>query len=214
MCSVSSAQFGVRLGYNLNTASAWDDFFSTQENRAQNVFSTSYGIEVDYWTRLKNQRVEFYPYISYYQANTTLSSSLTSLSLRQIGAGLKSHIYFLDFHGDCDCPTFSKQGGLFQKGFFLLAGVGTDFAQKAIGAEAHRDGNIDVRASLGLGLDIGISDLLTITPFVAYQRFFDVSWHEVGSTFGQEQVNVSSTINQLQVGVRIGLRGDYESPRF
>jgi len=187
------AQWGVRVGYNFNKTPGWDEFFSSVESRNQSVFESSLSFEVDYWTRLRNHRIEFYPYLSYHQATTTLAVSQNTLGLRQLGAGLKTHIYLLDLMGDCDCPTFSKQGGFFKKGFFL---------------------NIDVRGTIGLGLDVGINDLLTITPFVAYNRYFDVSWHELGSSFGQPGRNVSSHINQLQIGVRFGIRSDYEKPRF
>jgi len=209
-----SGQWGVRIGYNLNKTPAWDDFFSTVENRNQDVFESSLGFEVDYWTRLKNHRIEFYPYLSYHQATSDLAVSQTGLKLRQLGAGVKTHIYLLDLLGDCDCPTFSKQGGLVKKGLFFLAGVGVDYSQKSIGPESFRDGNIDVRGSIGLGLDLGINDLITISPFVVFQRYFDVSWHELGVSFGQPDRNVSSHINQLQLGIRVGFRPDYDRPRF
>jgi len=206
-------QVGIRIGYNLNDAPEWDNYFRTIDPRLDNVFPTSLSFEVDYWTRLRNKRIEFYPYLSYHQASTNISGE-AFLALRQIGLGLKSHIYLLDFHGDCDCPTFSKQGGVIKKGLFFLAGVGTDFAQKSVLDEPFRDGNIDVRTTIGLGLDLGITDLITISPFFAYQRYFDVSWHEVGRSFNLPQDNVSSSINQIQFGIRIGLRSDYEAPRF
>ena len=212
-CSLAG-QWGVRVGYNLNQTSSWDEFFSTIEGSNQSVFDNSISLEVDYWLRLPNQRIEFYPYISYHRASSNLAISETSLSLRQIGAGLKTHIYLLDLIDDCDCPTFSKQGGLFKKGFFLLGGIGVDFSEKGVANEGFRDGNIDFRGTIGLGLDLGVNDLVTISPFIAFNRYFDVSWHELGNSFGQPGVDVSSHLNQLQLGVRIGFRADYGRQRF
>ncbi len=214
-CSYSlHGQWGVRAGFNINNTSSWDEYFSTVENRPQSVFESSVSFEVDYWTRLRNQRIEFYPYLSFHQATSELAVSRTSLTLRQIGGGVKTHIYLFDLIDDCDCPTFSKQGGLVKKGFFFLGGIGVDFAQKAVADEALRDGNIDVRGTIGIGLDIGLNDLVTISPFVAFNRYFDVSWHEIGNSFGQPGVDASSNINQLQIGVRIGFRPDYGNRRF
>jgi len=207
-------QWGVRAAYNLNNISSWDEYFSTIDNSSQSVFASSISFEVDYWTRLRNQRIEFYPYLSFHQATSDLAVSGTGLRLQQIGGGVKTHIYLLDLIDDCDCPTFSKQGGIVKKGLFLLGGIGVDFARKAVADEALRDGNIDVRGTIGIGLDIGLNDLVTISPFVAFNRYFDVSWHEVGDSFGQPGVDISSSINQLQLGVRIGFRPDYDRPRF
>ncbi len=207
-------QWGLRAGFNLNQASSWDNFFSTVETSNQSVFQTSFSVEVDYWLRLRNQRIEFYPYLSYQQATSELAVSNIDLRLRQIGGGIKTHIYLLNLVDDCDCPTFSKQGGLVKKGFFLLGGIGVDFAQKAVAEETLRDGNIDVRGTIGIGLDIGVNDLVTVSPFIAFNRYFDVSWHEVGASFGQPTTDVSSNINQIQLGVRIGFRPDYNQRRF
>ena len=206
----ANAQFGVRGAYSGNSAPTWNTFFDNIDGRNQSVFSSSYQLTLDYWLRLPNKRIEFYPNISFHQANTTLEGSNIDLQIRQLGAGLITHFYVLDFVGDCECPTFGKDGGILKKGLFLMTGVGADYAQKSIGIEALTDGNIDIKASFGLGVDIGISNLVTVTPFIQYQRYFDVSWHELGIPFGQESRNVSASMNQFQLGIRVGFRPDYK----
>jgi len=207
-------QFGIRASYNLNEAKAWDNFFSDALGRSEDIFSSSMTLSVDYWLRLPNLRIEFYPNISYHQASTTIPNALVGngdldLGLRQMGLGIYTHVYLLDMIGDCDCPTFSKQGGLMKKGFFILAEIGADYSQKNAANLGFTDGNIDFKAAVGLGLDIGVTDLLTVSPFIQYRFYPAVSWHELGPIFSLPDNNVEANLSQIQLGVRVGFRPDY-----
>ena len=205
------SQVGVRVLYNTNSYSDWNDFFRDDANVLGNndrVFSTSVSVSLDYWLRLRDQRIEFYPYISYHQTSTDLTFTNVDLGLRQIGGGINAHIYVLDLIDDCDCPTFSKQGTFFKKGFFLLAGVGADFSTKAVNGD-FRDGNFDATFQGGLGLDIGVTDIITLTPILRYQYYPDISWHELAPEFGLDANNVPSSAGQLGIGLRVGIRLDY-----
>ena len=205
------SQIGISAFYNSNNYAGWNDFFRNDANQITNtdrIFSTSVSVEVDYWFRLRDQRIEFYPYISYHQASTELQFANIDLGLRQIGGGVNTHIYLLDLIGDCDCPTFSKQGTFFKKGFFILAGVGADFSTKAIDGD-FRDGNIDLALQGGLGLDIGVTDVITLTPILRYRYLPSISWHELAPVFGLDNNNVSTSGGQLGIGLRVGIRLDY-----
>ena len=210
-------QFGLRATYNLNNTPEWNEFFSGLSGQVNEALDHSVTYSIDYWLRLPNHRIEFYPNISFHQSSgvinglsaSTPASELVQNSLRQFGFGLTTHFYVFDFFGDCECPTFSKQGEFFKKGFFLLAGVGADFSQKAIN-DIYRDGNFDFKASLGMGLDIGVSDLITISPFIQLQYFPSISWHELGVAFDIADADITTTMRQVQFGVRVGFRPDYE----
>lgn len=205
------SQIGARVLYNTNSYSGWNDFFRNDANLLANndrVFSSSVSVSLDYWFRLRDQRIEFYPYISYHQASTDLAFANVDLGLRQIGGGVNAHFYVLDLLDDCDCPTFSKQGTFLKKGFFLLAGVGADFSTKAVNGD-FRDGNFDATFQGGLGLDIGVTDIITLTPILRYKYYPDISWHELAPVFGLEANNVSTSAGQLGIGLRVGIRLDY-----
>lgn len=210
----TKAQFGLRTSYNINRATTWDNFFTELTTNEQRVFSNSISLMADYWVRLPNKRIEFYPNISFHQANTSLENAFVgtdgvTLGLRQVGVGVLTHIYLLDLIGDCDCPTFSKQGGLFKKGFFLLAGIGADFSEKKVVALPYADGNVDFKAAIGAGLDIGVTDLITLSPYIQYQYYPAISWHELGPLFNLPERNVETQLGQIQAGIRIGFRPDY-----
>jgi hypothetical protein len=202
-------QFGLRTSYDVNSAKEWNTFFSTINGPNTKIFDQSLSFTLDYWMRLPNKRIEFYPNISFRQAKSNLVQNDVDLSLRQVGIGLLTHVYILDLVGDCDCPTFSKQGTLMKKGLFLLAGTGVDYSQKAIN-QNYSDGNIDLKIIGGVGFDIGVNDLFTFTPFIQYQYYPDISWHDMAIQFGQNINNVNSSFGLFQLGVRMGFRPDYK----
>lgn len=206
LVSKITAQFGIRTSYDINRANTWDDFFESVQIPSSNIFNSSTTYTLDYWVRLRNTRIEFYPNISFRQSSTVLTPN--DFKLRQLGIGILSHIYLFDLIGDCDCPTFSKQGNLIKKGFFVLAGIGTDYSSKGING-IFDDQNMDLKVQLGIGLDIGISDFFTITPFGQFTYFPDVSWHTLGPVYGSSINNVNSSLRLLQLGVRLGFRPDY-----
>ena len=143
---------------------------------------------IHYWTRLKKYRLEFYPGVLVQSHQTKEDGSNLNL-----GLSLPIAIYPLDFINDCDCPTFSKNTFWFQKGFFIrltpswstkIAGSTPDTFDQLLGTE------------VALGLDLGISDLLTISPMVGYQRLQSLT-----------QTDVSGS--HLNFGVSFLFRNDY-----
>lgn len=197
-------QIGLRSAYQLNTFSNWNQYFQSQDLEASRVFETSLQYALDYQFKLKDTRIEFYPYVSYHTASSSLRLTPSSIELRQFGMGLRSHFYIFDMIGDCECPTFTKQGSILKKGFFLSAGLGADLSSKKIGSAAFDDQNIDIKFSAGLGLDLGINELLTLTPFASFQYYPSISWHELRVPFGGSSGNVETSLSQIQLGLRVG----------
>jgi len=72
-----------------------------------------------------------------------------------------------------------------------------------------RDGNIDLALQGGLGLDIGVTDVITLTPLLRYRYLPSISWHELAPVFGLDNNNVSTSGGQLGIGLRVGIRLDY-----
>ena len=89
-----------------------------------------------------------------------------------------------------------------------MAGVGADYSIKAVNGN-YTDGNIDANFQAGLGLDIGLTDVITITPLIRYKNYPDISWHEMAPLFGVDINNVNTAVGQLAIGVRVGIRLDY-----
>jgi len=201
-----TAQFGLRAKYNLNTYSDWQDIPDIDQPNLE--------LGLDYWFKLKNHRVEFMPEL-YYGLNSSTTYSLPSsrdITTSHTYAGLQfnTHLYILDFIGDCDCPTFSKEGPGIKKGFFFNVAPGVVYNQYSRTAEITGTPDpeasaVNVRVAVGAGVDIGITDLLTITPMVHY--VYSPSNDADFRTFENEII--TSPWSSLQFGLRVGLRPDY-----
>src|SRR5688500_13551386 len=99
-----------QIGLNLRYLSGKSDILD-----AQNISQDGFHASIEYHLRLKNIRIEFRPGLGY--RTTHLGSSYDGY-FNSFDFDLGTAVYPFDFAGDCDCPTFSKEGGLFKKGFF------------------------------------------------------------------------------------------------
>jgi hypothetical protein len=137
-----------------------------------------------------------------------------SYKLEAGGIGLNVNVYLFDLMNDCQCPTFSKQNNFLRKGVFLMLEA-KEYVQNKETRFVDRsvyDRDFSSKFSIGVGLDIGVNDLLTFTPFVATSYYPSTTWNGININHGI--VNVlppdESTSNlAFQVGVRIGFRPDY-----
>ena len=221
----ASAQFGLRIKAQQNDYTEWNRIIQGIPGYQGNeLFQNTYEVGVDYWLRLKNYRLEFYPELSLALSTSSFASTGTedlpqSYRLEAGGIGLNTHIYFLDFANDCQCPTFSKQNTFFKKGLFMLVGVHQYIQNKET---TYRDRSVydrdyTTQISAGLGLDIGLNDLLTISPFITALYYPRTEWQGINANHGI--INVlppdESTSNlAFQIGIRVGFRPDYlKNPR-
>lgn len=186
------------------------------------IFGSGYHIGVDYWFRLKNVRVEFFPELNFAQfsADSDINSTRANENFKNqlLGFNFNTNFYILNFKGDCDCPTFSKQDPITNKGLFVQLSPGLAYT---INEYTYTDPLADVafesnksfafNIGLGLGLDIGISDLITLTPIVKMQYYFPLEWEGLYTTTNENPVifndrdNKSSQLHFLG-GIHVGIR--------
>jgi len=230
-CTVLSAQFGVSAKYNSNNFSDWNDFISQSPNTtADEIHENGYEFGLNYWMRLKDKRIEFLPELSYSINSMITSNTLSPIAIPPVEVGMRSfninipaHFYFLDLNSDCNCPTFSKQNDFLSKGLYVFINPGISYnMHSATGGETvnFTNSGISYRLGVGLGYDVGLSDLLTITPFFSYNYGYGYSSdHLIELTSivcGECSVlpNQRSTLTQLQFGLRFSFRPDYKSNNF
>ena len=205
----SQAQFGVNVRYSSNNFSAWSGI--TQAASGGPIFENHLEFALDYWFKPGEYRAEYLLEAAFSDQTTTLLGD-REYSLTTYTLGVKSNLYIFDFKGDCDCPTFSKQGGFFKKSFFLQWNANIGYWQKEVNLFGESNNNLAVDIGGGLGFDIGISDLLTITPTLTYQYFPWLTWEQFGLRHqigGIENLNAKITATMVKFGVRIGLRPDF-----
>jgi hypothetical protein len=165
-------------------------------------------VGVDYWIKpLKNYRVELYPEVTYSKSNTI--SSLGDFDARWLDFNLNTNFYLLNFESDCNCPTFSKQESFIEKGFFIQFAPGVSYFTGKFESEDQLIDATDLafKIGLGIGLDIGVSDLVTVTPILKYNRYFKMEFEGISQI---DPLNSSGTettdINRFFAGIHIGIR--------
>jgi hypothetical protein len=211
-CAVNpaDAQYGIRLKMNRNTYDDWTQSMQLNAGANEKIFRYGPELGLDYWFRLKKRRVEFMPEITVGTSSTNYGQDerIAKVDLLKFGFNFHTQIYALDLEGDCNCPTFSKQGPSINKGLFFHLTPGIEYHSYSItlplisSAIAPGTNSVVGKIGLGMGLDLGISDLITITPQVSYYYLTKIEW----DTFVYlPETNPS----QLQFSVRLGLRNDY-----
>jgi len=211
-----SAQYGVRGKYNLNTFSSFDEYID-QEISGNNdkIFPSSIGVGVDYWFRLKEYRVEFLPEIHIGLKSSSSFDGTHSTSFSYLGFNFNTQLYLFDLEGDCDCPTFSKQGPTLNKGLFLNVSPGVLYTTKEYNDPfidpASTFNQLNIKLGIGIGYDIGLSDMFTITPMVSYNLVPSTSFDDLPKISGNPPSveSLSSSLKQLQFQLRFGFRPDY-----
>lgn len=211
----ASSQFGVRVKYNMNTFSDWDQFL--EENTTGNIdkiFPSTIELGVDYWFRLKKLRIEFMPEVAMgLKTKSRYESIGAETDLSYFAFNLNTQIYAFDLTGDCDCPTFSKQGPSLKKGFFFNIAPGLLLNTKEISLEtsdpSSKSSQVNLRIGVGVGYDIGISNLFTITPSVMYNLAPGIAFDELSIINSSAQESIDSGLNQIQLQLRFGFRPDY-----
>jgi len=207
----AKAQIGISVGGLNMKVDEW-----TAQTPDENFLKNGFRFGVDYWFSLKNKRLDFVPELNYSQFSTNIDNPSNLYEAKFIGLNLNTNLYFLDFGGDCNCPTFSKDGNVIKKGVFIQLSPGVHLMQQKISGDspagfATDESTTTLSLGIGLGLDFGISELITITPLVRYSVFKEATWNNfVGIENGENLIaeDISSSINQLYFGIRLGLRFD------
>lgn len=212
---ISYSQYGVNIRYFSNDFKGWSDVAT--ENSGGPIWNNNIEYAVDYWFRPEEIRTEYYVEGTFSSANTTQSTvtQCCEYDLNSVGVAIRSHVYVFDFQGDCDCPTFKKEGGFLKKGFFLQYGAGAALWLKSIDVGANHN-NVAIDLNAGAGFDIGISDLLTITPYTSYHYLPNVNY----DGFAESQpfpvgsdVADNTSVTRLRFGIRVGFRPDFLQER-
>lgn len=182
------AQMGIRFGYSDVSHNNWDSRIMRTEDDPKEYAFNDYRVGLDYRKRIKASRIEFYPTLNYIKSSTEEYLFISDIeryqfSYSKLTLAINTHIYILDLEGECDCPTWGKEGGLIKKGFFLFASPELGLSHvKLKGIEGIVDTS-HVSAiwgvSGGAGLDIGIAEKFTLTPKIRAGYYGNNSLPEV-----------------------------------
>ena len=220
-----SGQFGVSAYYQNFTAPEWEAALGRLDTGKESVpfVRQGYRVGVDYWVKpFEDTRITLQPELSYSRSEksefTEGATTLTrNYNYQSLNLGLPVNVYLFDLEGDCDCPTWSKSEPFFKKGFFLQlmpamhfnryqANLSDDTAE--VGFQSN---STNFSLAGGAGLDIGFSDLVTLSPTVRYVHHFNKSWSNLLERFDQPDPNPVYDADPAgwELGLRLGIRLDY-----
>jgi len=212
-------QFGFSFGYKSLNAPAWEDNIgriTSDIGEIQVPLDQGWGLGVDYWFRLKDKRIEFLPELNYstFSKDWSNSEGVTGkINSNFLSFYFNTNLYVFDLAGDCDCPTFSKDGDIMKKGFFVQISPGISLLHNKydnlVDNSTQDDSAIVPSIGVGTGLDIGLSDLITITPMVSYRYHFGAEWTDFHTYFGDHPLlaaDNTSSIGLLSFCERLGVR--------
>ena len=202
----------------MNNFGEWTEFYQFNNNN-NSAFSNTQEVGFNYWFSLKNKRIEFLPELSRSFKKTENVFDNFNHAFKQYTINLNTNIYFMDLDSDCNCPTFSKEGGFVQKAIHLILSPGAGMYFHTLDEDMVRlekEVGIYYKLGAGLGLDIGVSNLVTITPFAMLNYSSSYSTEPFRSFYDcTDPMNClpdgfsSSSSIYSQFGIRIGFRPDY-----
>lgn len=204
------AQYGISAGLRTNGETEWEGF--TNSNA---LMGTGYKVGLDYWFRLKKIRIEFTPELNFSQFKESYTSPKEedfTFKTNIIGLHWNTSIYPLNFKDDCNCPTFKKDGQIIEKGFHFILSPGVNYFDFNINKGDFTTNDIVFSAGLGVGLDLGLTDYITLTPMVMYHRYFDADWEGLDEALSFDELPdnaaTNTDINQFFFGARFRIRFD------
>ena len=209
------AQFGINGKY-LATSQSWKASGEPALGEPIDLFDNGWSAGIDYWFRLKNKRIEFLPELNYTSLSKTFPNTLSS-EASIYSFFFNTNFYLWDMNGDCDCPTFSKQGPTLEKGLFLQLSPGVSYWDIDYGSEGLaviKDQVLAFSIGAGIGFDLGLTDLVTLTPMANVRYFPKVNpkseltlTDENGDPIA-EAVSISASPLFFSAGLRLGIRLD------
>ncbi len=192
-----SAQVGITTLYNFNDARQSVDNGTFQE--LSPIYENGPELALNYWFRLPKNRVEFLPTVYYTTAGDRVKWS-------EYGFQFKTNIYVFDLATDCDCPTFGKQGPQLDKGFFLQLSPGV--ARHGLRGTPADGQSTSFTLGAGMGIDFGVSNLLTITPLVSFRHHFGNFYESDFIDADNQPVEYRNRLTSYQVGLQATFRFD------
>lgn len=209
----AAAQLGVTARYQFPDAENWVLLTDPGDRNRTKLLGNGYSIGLDYWFRMKNTRIEFLPEINFSHF-LFIEANEARLDAAWLGFYFNTNFYLFDLKGDCDCPTFSKTGSAAKKGFFVQLSPGISWLNHRIRLpedETIRSSSAAFSIGLGLGFDIGLSDLITFTPMGSLRYFPTAEWDDLSRVAVSDADEFSvpgeqTNILMWQVGARLGFR--------
>ena len=215
---MAKAQFSISAKYGINSFPEWQSIVDGANLEEDDFIGNGIEFGFSYWFRLKNYRVEFMPELSYQQLNhPSVDDNGIIFKKESYFLTFNTLVYTLDIEGDCNCPTWGKDGSFIQKGFFVgvSPGIGyhtmsSQFYGPTIETLPVEVNKLAFRVGVSTGLDIGITEWITITPYATLNYTPALTWDNFENIVTSTKPgDIPTKITQIQPGLRLTFRPDY-----
>lgn len=191
-----NAQLGIVVHINKNEFVEWqtyyfDVFNSLRETGTSSMFNVSTGLTAGYLLRMKNIRIDIYPNVGYSISNKEVfkggfapsANTQTAYRLEQIDFTLSSRIYPFDLKGNNQPTVITKKNRILKQGFYFslnpsITMLNVNRSLEIINGSSvfeYNYSSFHFKVAAGLGLDIAISESMTISPYITYAQIDGVS---------------------------------------
>jgi len=200
-------QAGISLGYVAANAPGWT-VRDPNNGAAYPIPGTAIPLALQFELNHPAYRLSLVPELGAMGFQNTIPGQV-KISLQMIRLQLNLHLYFLDWRGDCNCPTFSRRGSPLKKGLFLNVSPGLAYLYRNLkGTNPADDFSLAGNMGLGIGYDIGISRQLTLVPYATGYFFPNLAWPQLQNTltlpaYGSLLVSGTSHLTLLQAGITL-----------
>lgn len=204
-------QFGVQAAY---VDAQVDEWQTGGSDPAISLPGAGWQVGFDYRFPFNGVRIELLPTLAYQrrQHDYGIQSAKLESVVQSVGLFLPLNFYLLDLQGDCDCPTFSKQGPALQKGLYLQLSPGLSYFdfQLSDNALELRDNELNASFGLALGLDIGLSDAIVLSPFAGVRYYPALEWSSLGQPAAEAfslpaSFPAAADVLDFNFGIRVGM---------
>jgi len=218
LCSfnIINAQMDLIFQYQHPSFTDWDlvvnDFYAGQDdNNAEKIFEHAFAIGAAYRIFPSEVRMGFLPELSFAYALENRKSEFQQgkYVYRQIAFALPFQVFPFDLYGDCNCPTFGKENDFFKRAFFLKFIPEIDYQvlsytnELNLSHEPDYTNNTAFSLGVGMGLNIALTQLLTLSPEISYHNVFSEKWGGLASLHGLAESLDKTSANNLRFGLRL-----------
>jgi hypothetical protein len=199
----SFGQLDITLQYQSPSYANWEESVQSRfGNEEQLIDYAIYG-GMAYRLYPTDIRLGILPEIGYsYGSGQAVDLSNTfNYSMSEVGIKVAAQLFPFDLYGDCNCPTFGRQNDFFQRAFYLKINAGAQYQRLQVQGMLE-DANFAFIAGGGAGLNIALSQLLTLAPEINFHKVFNAKWDGFSELHDRTVANDKSNGNLFNVGLR------------
>lgn len=200
----ANAQIDLTVQYEKNAYTSWEEIIQVKYGLDNKLLDHGIYAAAGYRIYPFSFRLGFIPELGYSYA-TGQSGNLTvtdKYNITQAVVKLGIQLFPFDLNGDCNCPSFGRQNDFFQKAFYIKVIPGASYQWLNLEGELNAN-NYVFSVGAATGLNIALSELLTIAPEINYQRIFNAKWEGFSEFQHVEGVTDETAASTLGAGIRL-----------